>query len=369
MRIDKNGYMNALKWKEGALLISKSVSHWTNITPNEDYMFNSVAYGNNIFIAVGNGGKIAVSSNGTSWIQNNYVNPYCFYSVAYGDSQFVVVGSENILLSHIMDSSMAAKRQLDLQIQDSIKLFQDSIVNYVNNIKNESNRLLHSLNPNEINEHINAIANSNLDDSITQIEALKKYYKKLKYDIANFTIKNIIQYSLTIKKRMPGIYAITGGSIESGLQSVFDGMPMNILETDDLIKFYENIGGQNGTSSDKAILNLSKYIGRYIWLQSDATLIQSSRDYPLGGRLNFMATNYVDPTGDGKVTANFRCSSKNPVPPYRTVGIFGKILSFEKGSTIAGRPVIITNLIVNFTYSPLNSVEDGNYDGELIFND
>lgn len=248
-------------------------------------------------------------------------------------------------------------------------------VNEIESIVNDSiirirNTILYSANLSEVDNYIQEFSNSTYDTSLTQIDSVKRYYSQLKQDILNFSPKKFIQRYLTIRKRMPGIYAICDGDAITGLYNVLDVISKKILNDTELIEFYENICGINGISRDKAILRLSKFIGRNIWLQPDATYIQSNRDYPVTGKMKFVAINLKHYTRDSPITSFFQCYSKIPVPPYKGVGILAKITSFEKGTSVNGGPVIITNTIVNFTYSSQNSKqEDDCYSGELIFNE
>jgi hypothetical protein len=73
----------------------------TNWTAVRDSTFGTttirgVAYGNNTWVAVGEGGKIAYSTNGTSWTAvTDAIRgvPTTFSSVAFGNNMFIVVGN------------------------------------------------------------------------------------------------------------------------------------------------------------------------------------------------------------------------------------------------------------------------------------
>ena len=65
----------------------------------------AVAYGNSLFVAVGNNGTILTSADGNSWTQQHLpysppsLNTVMLNSVAFGDSKFIAVGDKTILTS------------------------------------------------------------------------------------------------------------------------------------------------------------------------------------------------------------------------------------------------------------------------------
>ena len=61
---------------------------------NRVYSIDAIAYGNNRFVAVGNYGNIAYSSNGASWtaVSNSPFDDN-IYAIAYGNNKFVALGS------------------------------------------------------------------------------------------------------------------------------------------------------------------------------------------------------------------------------------------------------------------------------------
>ena len=58
-----------------------------------------VAYGNNSFVAVGIGGAVAVSTDGTNWASQNSGTSENLRGVAYGKGVFVAVGDHGLILS------------------------------------------------------------------------------------------------------------------------------------------------------------------------------------------------------------------------------------------------------------------------------
>jgi hypothetical protein len=59
----------------------------------------SIAYGNNQFIAVGRDGVIVTSPNGITWTQQSSGTVYELYGITYGNNQFVVVGRFGTILT------------------------------------------------------------------------------------------------------------------------------------------------------------------------------------------------------------------------------------------------------------------------------
>jgi hypothetical protein len=76
------------------------VAGWTAVS-NTNSTFgtssiNAIAYGNNKFVAVGDSGKIATSTNGTTWTavsQNIFGNDEGIFAIAYGYNYFVAGGA------------------------------------------------------------------------------------------------------------------------------------------------------------------------------------------------------------------------------------------------------------------------------------
>jgi hypothetical protein len=70
--------------------VSSDGIHWS-MYPSENVTFNSVGYGNGLFVAGGWDGGVAVSSNGTNWIQTDPSTPR-LWDIAYGKGVYVAVG-------------------------------------------------------------------------------------------------------------------------------------------------------------------------------------------------------------------------------------------------------------------------------------
>src|SRR5688572_6272323 len=58
-----------------------------------------VAYGNNRFVAVGIGGAVAGSADGTNWASQNSRTSGNLYGVAYGKGMYVAVGADGLIIA------------------------------------------------------------------------------------------------------------------------------------------------------------------------------------------------------------------------------------------------------------------------------
>ena len=71
---------------------------WTAVTDNKfgTSNINDIIYENNKFVAVGSGGRIAYSANGTTWIavENSTFKSVSINAIAYGGGKFIAVGNE-----------------------------------------------------------------------------------------------------------------------------------------------------------------------------------------------------------------------------------------------------------------------------------
>ena len=72
--------------------------HRRNPLPTAGRLYG-VAYGNNSFVAVGLGGAVAGSTDGTNWVSQNSATAGNLYGVAYGKGNFVAVGADGLILS------------------------------------------------------------------------------------------------------------------------------------------------------------------------------------------------------------------------------------------------------------------------------
>jgi hypothetical protein len=71
---------------------------WTNRGGIPAGIWNAVAYGNGIFVAVRNGTAM-VSADGAGWENAPHSFGVNFYGIAYGSGQFVAVGAGNSIIS------------------------------------------------------------------------------------------------------------------------------------------------------------------------------------------------------------------------------------------------------------------------------
>jgi hypothetical protein len=53
---------------------------------------NSVTYGNELFVVVGDAGVVLMSEDGITWKQQSSPSAAIMYSVTYGKSRFLAVG-------------------------------------------------------------------------------------------------------------------------------------------------------------------------------------------------------------------------------------------------------------------------------------
>jgi hypothetical protein len=68
-------------------------SKWLLIDPlPQDKTLNSVAYGDSLFVAVGDSGMILTSPNGKTWTIRNSETNYYLFSAIYGNGHFIAVG-------------------------------------------------------------------------------------------------------------------------------------------------------------------------------------------------------------------------------------------------------------------------------------
>lgn len=85
----------------GGWKIATSVNgiNWTTINPQMSTVYG-IAYGNGLYVAVGDGGKISTSLDGITWTSR--INPFptgIITKVAYGNGKFVVFGVSNLATS------------------------------------------------------------------------------------------------------------------------------------------------------------------------------------------------------------------------------------------------------------------------------
>ena len=85
--------------EDGKLATSTNGTTWTQRTSSFGTThINSVAYGNNMFIAVGASGKLATSTNGTTWTQRtSSFGTSNIYDVVYDNNMWVAVGQSGKL--------------------------------------------------------------------------------------------------------------------------------------------------------------------------------------------------------------------------------------------------------------------------------
>jgi hypothetical protein len=67
---------------------------WAPSNPGPAYLLSDIAFGNGMFVAVGDGGTIVTSADGTSWATPPSGASELLLNVAYGHGTFVVVGAQ-----------------------------------------------------------------------------------------------------------------------------------------------------------------------------------------------------------------------------------------------------------------------------------
>ncbi|SVB93692.1 uncharacterized protein METZ01_LOCUS246546, partial [marine metagenome] len=80
---------------------SDNGSSWdnSNVSTTGGYRLNSISFGNNTFVAVANGGFIFTSTNGTSWIERTSGTSNDINGITYGNGTFVAVGKSGTILT------------------------------------------------------------------------------------------------------------------------------------------------------------------------------------------------------------------------------------------------------------------------------
>jgi hypothetical protein len=72
---------------------------WTRVSAStfSTYDIRGVTYGGGKFVAVGDSGKIAYSSDGVNWTAGSGTSSGTLYGVAYGGGKFVAVGASGLM--------------------------------------------------------------------------------------------------------------------------------------------------------------------------------------------------------------------------------------------------------------------------------
>lgn len=65
--------------------------------------WNSITYGNGVFVAIASGGICAYSTDGVNWTECNLPNTSNWTSVTYGDGKFVAIGWSNAYSAYSID--------------------------------------------------------------------------------------------------------------------------------------------------------------------------------------------------------------------------------------------------------------------------
>lgn len=133
------------------IITSKFVSRYSGVIQD----LNSIAYGNQYFVAVGNNGTVISSDNGTSWdINQNGVILQKYNKVIFDGNRFIVVGNGGTILKSI-------------------------------------NRNQYQLVPNNINSSENIINITYFDGLYVGITSVNKMYYS--FDLSNWTFRDTLQ--------------------------------------------------------------------------------------------------------------------------------------------------------------------------------
>lgn len=80
---------------QSMVLISSDLTNWTDVSPSEPFIPQSIAYGNQLFAVVGNGasgGAILTSADGNTWARRDPDSAGDLNGVCYGGGKFLAVG-------------------------------------------------------------------------------------------------------------------------------------------------------------------------------------------------------------------------------------------------------------------------------------
>jgi hypothetical protein len=100
-----NAFVRTASGKDVTVNVCRDTATWS--TPNGSYWIehsfairlHDVAYGNGMFVAVGNEGFLVTSTNGTSWVERNSGTDECLRGVAFGNGLFVAVGYAGVVIA------------------------------------------------------------------------------------------------------------------------------------------------------------------------------------------------------------------------------------------------------------------------------
>jgi hypothetical protein len=114
----------------GTIMTSSDGVSWTSqIFKTSEYL-QSVAYGNGVYVAVGTNGTIISSSNGVGWDLKNSGTTQSLTSVTFSHNLFIAVGNNGIIVTSPSTGTGISNAQYSkVAIQNSIS-FSDNIVRY-----------------------------------------------------------------------------------------------------------------------------------------------------------------------------------------------------------------------------------------------
>ena len=74
------------------------LDHWTSVASGTTNHLRAVAFGRQVFVAVGDAGTLLTSGDELSWTPVALGTTNSFYGVAFGQGRFVCVGASGTLL-------------------------------------------------------------------------------------------------------------------------------------------------------------------------------------------------------------------------------------------------------------------------------
>ncbi len=85
----------------GLLILGGANLEWAGMDSGTNVTLNGITYGNGQFVAVGAGGVILASSNGSTWVRRSVPVSNTLNAVTYGTNGYVTVGSSGVILKSL----------------------------------------------------------------------------------------------------------------------------------------------------------------------------------------------------------------------------------------------------------------------------
>jgi hypothetical protein len=94
---------------QGTIVTSPSGVTWTRRTSGTTLTLNSMVFANGLFVVVGEGGVIRTSANGTTWTARNSGTGDFLYDVCYGNGRFIAVSDTGTVVTSTNGLSWTAR--------------------------------------------------------------------------------------------------------------------------------------------------------------------------------------------------------------------------------------------------------------------